>query len=184
MTLGSIRERAFPRKPQPAAAPGPTQMLPIKSYREPAPPKPKTVGPNSRAEELITVIGPGQFRVRVPRDRDPRMDAWLGRDPFSLCEQMTLDRLMAETLSGDLIWPDGITAPVKRKTREELRAERLAVIRRVAESERDFRQMAFNEGFPDDTPWEAPSDEGRTTSTLTRRAREIRGLLRGRIFGR
>jgi hypothetical protein len=174
----------FPRKPQPPAAPSPVvhQVLPIKTYPVAAAPKP-TIGPDSKAEDLIEVIGPGRFRIRVPRNRDPRMDAWLGRDPFTLAEDMTMARLLKQSIDGTLDWPDGITT-APRMTPAERKAERIATIRRIAEGPNDYVAMLANEGFnPLDYPWDPPADEERTTSTALRRAREIRGVLRARLFG-
>ena len=147
------QRQADGRQPQPAAAPGPTQLLPIKTYREPVPPKRKTVTASSRVSDLVEVVGVGQFRIRVPRGFDFRVKG----DPFALAEQMTLDRLMAEALDGSLSWPDGITGPAKRMTPAERKAERIATIRRIAEGPKDYAAMRALARKAERTPDEGPS---------------------------
>lgn len=159
----------FRPKPQPAAAP---QMLPgLKDFDQPVAAKqPKQIGPRSRVEDLVTCCGPGEYLIRIPRDREPDFL----RTPFDVAHEMTLARLM----SGNLDWPDQPQAV----TRPEAR---VAVIRRVAESEREFKAMLENEGLnPVEHPWTEPSPEGRKQLTERRTARELLGLMRARIFGK
>jgi hypothetical protein len=177
MTFGSISRVLFRPKPQPPA-PVVHQMLPIKTYKPATAPVPKPIGPDSKVADLVECIGPGRYRIRIPKNRKPD----LLTKPFDYAYDLTMARLMREAATGELDWPDGITAPPP-KTHEERRAERLAVIRQVAESERDFKAMAFNEGFPVGTPWEEPSTEGRKEQQARRTARELLGLTRARIFG-
>jgi hypothetical protein len=129
-------------------------------------------------EDLITITGPGQFLVRVPRDRDPSVDLLLRRTPYDVARETAIRALT----HGDVVWPEHV-APRRPQTAEQRRDARTATLRRIATGPREFAALLDNEGLPQ-VPWQSPSEDELVRLTRQRRDAEIRGLQRSRPFQR
>jgi hypothetical protein len=123
-------------------------------------------------------IGPGAFVIRVHRDEDPTRGVLLGLT--------SLDQAQADGLKRfrDSDWPERAPRP-KSLRPDERRAARIAVINRVASSERDRNAMLANEGFTiaEGGAWHPPSADQARINEQRRHDRELRGLARRHTFG-